>query len=237
MQDRFERTSHVNRAAFLAGTLAAAAAAAPQPAWSSAPAAPAEQASPQELLGRLMAGNRRFLNNDFPPLSTVAQKREALTEMQAPFAAVVSCSDSRVIPNFVFVQGMGDLFVVRVAGNFPDDLGVGSLEYTVEHLGSKLIMIVGHENCGAIKAVYSSIKEKKPLPPHLSAIERVIAPGIKEVVNGGGSMNDAVTANVRAGVALLKSSPPVLSKAVEEGSILIVGGFYHLATGEVTVIR
>ncbi|HEY2554762.1 MAG TPA: carbonic anhydrase [Candidatus Cybelea sp.] len=225
----------MDRAAFLTGTLAAIGAglcdtaALAQP--PSTPTVPAEQ-----LLGRLMAGNKHFVSNDFPPLTKIAEKRELLVEDQAPFASVLTCADSRVVPNFVFVQGLGDLFVARVAGNFPDDLVTGSLEYAQEHLGTHLIMVLGHQNCGAIKAVYSATESNATLPPHLATIQRFIAPGIADVVKRKGSIDDAISANVSAAVAKLKSSSPVISKGVAGGRVLVVGGVYRLGTGEVKLV-
>jgi carbonic anhydrase len=225
----------VDRAAFLTGTLAAigagfcdTAALAQPPSTSTVP--------PKLLLERLMAGNKHFVSNDFPPLSKVAEKRELLVEGQAPFASILTCADSRVVPNFVFVQGLGDLFVTRVAGNFPDDLVTGSIEYAQEHLGTHLIMVLGHQNCGAIKAVYSAIESNATLPPHLTTIQRLIAPGIADVVKRKGSIDDAISANVSAAVAKLKNSPPVISKGVGDGSVLVVGGVYRLGTGEVKLV-
>jgi carbonic anhydrase len=226
---------HLNRAAFLAGSLATVGAGLPKARASAAPASSDE--SPEQLLGRLMAGNRRFLDNDFPKMTKIAEKRELLTESQAPYAAILGCADSRVIPNVIFVSGLGDLFVARVAGNFPDDLVTGSLEYSVEHLGTRLVMVLGHQGCGAVKAVYSAIQSKTSLPPHLSSIERLIAPGIAGVVQAHGSQDEAVEANVRAAVAKLKSSPPVISEGVSSGRLLVVGGVYHLGSGAVTLVR
>ncbi|MGA2759233.1 MAG: carbonic anhydrase [Candidatus Cybelea sp.] len=228
---------NLNRAAFVTGTFAAMSVAFPlRAASASLPATPGAKVSPEQLLGRLMAGNRRFLNNDFPPLTKIAEKREMLTEHQEPFAVILSCADSRVVPNFVFVQGMGDLFVTRVAGNYPDDLVTGSIEYAIEHLGSRLVMVLGHENCGAVDAVYKAIKSKSPLPPHLERIEALIRPGIEDVVRANGSLHEAVLANVRAAVARLKASPPVIEEASASGRVLVVGADYRLDTGEVVPI-
>ena len=224
----------LNRAAFVTGTFAAMSVGFPLRAASASP--PASKESPEQLLARLMAGNRRFLNNDFPAPTKVAEKREMLTEHQEPFAVILSCADSRVVPNFVFVQGMGDLFVTRVAGNYPDDLVTGSIEYAIDHLGSRLVMVLGHQNCGAVEAVYTAIRNKAPLPPHLSRIEALIGPGIEEVVRAHGTLDQAVEANVRAAVAQLKSSPPVIEKASASGRVLIVGANYRLGTGEVVPI-
>jgi carbonic anhydrase len=225
---------NVNRGAFLTGSLAVAAGAVVQRA-DAATAAPAG-ASPEMLLGRLIAGNKRFVDNDFPPSNKVAEKRAMVVEGQAPFASILSCADSRVIPELVFVQGIGQLFVTRVAGNYPDALVTGSIEYAIEHLGTTVIFVLGHEGCGAIKAVYSALKNKEQLPPHLSTIQQLIAPGIASVVDARGSMDAAIDANVRAGAAALRTSQPVIAKAVAAGRVRVAGGVYHLKSGEVTLL-
>lgn len=225
----------LNRAAFVAGSLAALGAALAKSARAASP--PVTGIAPADGLARLMAGNRRFVNNDFPPLSPIAEKREMLSESQAPFAAILSCADSRVVPNIVFLQSIGDLFVARAAGNYPDDLVLGSVEYAVEHLGTRLIMVLGHQNCGAVKAVYSAIENAQPLPPHLHSIERLIAPGIESVVRARGSLNDAIKANVRAAVQAFKAAPPVLAPGVSSGHVRVVGAFYALGTGSVSLLE
>jgi carbonic anhydrase len=235
-----DEAMELNRAAFLAGSAAAIGAALPTAALAAAPAAvasPGSAASPERLLGQLMAGNKRFVDNDFPSPNKLAEKRELLKDTQAPFAAVLSCSDSRVVPNMVFVQGVGELFVARVAGNYPDDLVIASIEYAIEHLGTRLIMVLGHQNCGAIKAVYSAIETNVPLPTHLSTIERLIAPGIADVVRARGTQREAVEANVRTAVATLKTTRPFLSKGVESGHVLVAGGVYQLGSGEVRLLE
>jgi carbonic anhydrase len=229
----------LNRSAFLAGSLAAVGAAFPAGARGAAPeVAPSGGGilSAERLLGQLVAGNKRFVDNDFPPTNRFEQKRELLKDTQAPFAAILGCSDSRVIPNLVFVQGIGDLFVARVAGNYPDDLVIASIEYAIEHLGTRLVMVLGHQNCGAVKAVYQAIQTKVPLPTHLSTIEQLMTPGINSVVQSHGSQMEAVEANVRAAVATLKATPPFLAKAVESGHVLVAGGVYLLPSGEVKLL-
>lgn len=231
---------HLNRAGFLAGTAAAMGAGLAERALAAAPAghAPvASQTSPERLLGELMAGNKRFVNNDFPSQSNISIKRELLETSQAPFAAILGCADSRVIPNFIFVQGLGDLFVCRVAGNFGDDLVTASLEYAIEHLGTRLIMVLGHQNCGAVNAVYSALKDGTNLPPHLSTIQHLIGPGIASVVKSRGSMMEAVEANVRAAKKDLVADSPTLAEGAKSGKILITGGVYQLATGAVKLVE
>ncbi len=229
--------TELNRAAFLAGSIAAMSAALPESARGAAPPPSAGPLpSAERLLGQLVAGNKRFVSNDFPAPNKVAEKRELLKEGQAPFAAILGCSDSRVVPNLIFVAGIGDLFVARVAGNYPDDLVVASIEYAIEHLGTRLVLVLGHQNCGAVKAVYSAVKTKEPLPPHLSTIEQLISPGIASVVDAHGSTDQAIEANVRAAVTNLKAERPYLAKGVESGRILVVGGVYQLASGEVKLL-
>jgi carbonic anhydrase len=225
----------LDRAAFLAGSAAAIGAGLCDTASAAQPGA-TSTVPPAQLLGRLMAGNKRFLNNDFPKLSAIAEKREMLVEGQAPYASILTCADSRVVPNLVFVQGVGEVFVTRVAGNFPDDLVTGSIEYGVEHLGTHLIMVLGHQNCGAVKAVYAALRSKTTLPPHLTIIQELIAPGIAGVVDGKGSIDEAISANVTAAVTKLKNTPTVISGGVANGSVLVVGGVYHLGTGEVKIV-
>ena len=152
-------TMECNRAAFLTGSLALATGALARPADSAT--APPASATPEMLLGQLMAGNKRFVDNDFPTANRIADKRAMVVEGQAPFASILSCADSRVIPELVFVQGIGQLFVTRVAGNFPDDLVTGSIEYAVEHLGTTVIFVLGHESCGAVKAVYCCASKER----------------------------------------------------------------------------
>jgi carbonic anhydrase len=229
----------INRATFLGASLAAVGAAA-QPFSALASATSPAAATPetaQGLLVRLMAGNKRFVNNDFPTLTKLAEKRELLKDTQEPYAAILACADSRVIPNLIFVQGLGDLFVARVAGNYPDDLVTGSLEYAVEHLGTRLIMVLGHQNCGAVKAVYSSVADDTPLPPHLSTIERLIAPGIASVVRARGTIKEAIDANVRAAKITLTSTSSVLAAGVKSGRVLITGGVYTLGSGVVNLVE
>src|SRR5579863_5827209 len=223
-----------NRAAFLTGSLALATGTLAGAA--DAATAPTAEGSPEMLLGRLMAGNKRFVDNDFPSMSRVAEKRELTVEGQAPFAAILSCADSRVIPELVFVQTIGQLFVTRVAGNYPDALVTGSLEFAIQSLGSTVVLVLGHEGCGAVKAVYGAIKGKQQLPEHLSAIQELIAPGIADVVAARGSIEDAIEANVRAAVSALRDSPPVLAKEASAGRIRVAGGVYHLRSGAVKLL-
>ena len=191
--------------------------------------------SPDVALSRLQEGNRRFVKGALANGNLGAERRLAFAEHQAPFASVLSCSDSRVSPELIFDQHIGDLFVVRVAGNFADTVGLGTLEYGYSNLNAKLIVILGHEGCGAIKATVDAIKSGSQLPPHLNALQAGIEPGIKSIAKTG-SYEDAVLANVRAQVLQLSSAGPVLAAAVARGDLRIVGAEYTLLSGEVTVL-
>ncbi|MFY9719376.1 MAG: carbonic anhydrase [Candidatus Cybelea sp.] len=225
----------MNRSLFLAGS-AAAAAGIWLPARGVAAEPGAKSVSPEAALALLMAGNKRFVENELPKENEIEEKRETLVEGQAPFAAILACSDSRVIPNLIFERSLGDLFVARVAGNYPDDLVTASLEYTVEHLGTRLIMVLGHQGCGAVKAVYDAIETKTQLPPHLATFQQLMSPGMAAVVHAHGSQDAAVEANARAAVKALVNSPPVISRGVASGEVRVVGALYHLRSGAVTLL-
>jgi carbonic anhydrase len=226
----------VRRSTWIGGLSAATAiVGAGRPAWAAEPAS-TQVVPPEVLMRELLEGNRRFVAGTLRNGDGIVERRAALTGTQAPFAAIVSCADSRVPPELVFDQGLGDLFVTRVAGNFaPDDI-LGSLEYAVEHLHTRLIVVLGHEGCGAVKAVYEAIKTKTPLPPHLDAIERALRPPIEPIVAAGGTLDEAVSANVKAVVAHIAAAQPVIAPAVEHRTARVVGAEYHLGTGEVRIL-
>jgi carbonic anhydrase len=191
--------------------------------------------TPDDLLRRLQEGNRRFVAGDLPDpkADQAAQRRAVLVEGQAPGIAVLSCADSRVVPNLMFLEGAGDLFVCRVAGNFASDDILGSMEYAVAVLKARLIVVVGHEKCGAVQAVYDALAKNEPMPPHLDAIEAGMRAGIKPVVAANGTMNDAVIANVKANVAKIGSDSAIIKPAIKDGTVKVVGGEYYLGTGRV----
>jgi carbonic anhydrase len=188
------------------------------------------------LLHKLLDGNRRFVDGKLVNRDGIAERREALAEGQAPYAAILTCSDSRVPPELVFDQHIGDLFVTRIAGNFASDDVLGSLEYTFEHLGTRLIVVLGHEKCGAVKATYDAIASHTPLPGYLLAIERGIRPAIEPVVRTRGSVDAAIRANVKATVTRISQAEPVLKKGAEAHALRVVAAEYRLATGTVEVL-
>ncbi len=203
----------------------------------SALAAESAGVPPSEALKRLEDGNTRYVSNtainrDF----SVGRAERA--KSQAPFASIVSCADSRVAPELVFDQGPGDLFVVRVAGNFVNEDGLASLEFGSAVLGSQLIMVLGHTSCGAVRAAIDVVQNGTELPGHLPALAKAIAPAVKEAEaqKPADLMEAATIENVRLNVAYLKTAAPILSDLVAKGKLDVVGGVYDLATGKVGMV-
>ena len=192
--------------------------------------------SPDASLNRLIEGNSRYvrgvaLRHDFK------HEREALAGGQNPYAAVLSCADSRIAPEYAFDSGRGDLFVCRVAGNFASDEMTASLEYAVAVLGTPLILVLGHDGCGAVDATIKSLKDDKPLPGHMPSLVTAIAPAVKAVLpKGEDTLKNAIRQNVIDHVAKLKSATPILSAAVEQNKLKVVGGIYRLKNGKVDMV-
>jgi carbonic anhydrase len=163
-----------------------------------------------------------------------AKRRAELTKSQHPFATIVSCSDSRVPPEIVFDEGLGDLFVVRVAGNVINDESLGSIEYSVDHLAVRLIVVLGHESCGAVKAAKETIAAKGKAPGHIQSLVTAIKPAVKATVNG--DLDATIKANVKHVVDTLRSSTPILKGKVDSGEMKVIGGYYNLDTGAVSFL-
>lgn len=183
---------------------------------------------------RLKDGNQRYMAAKMAGPRRGKDQRALVSKAQLPFAVIVGCSDSRVPPEIVFDQGLGDLFVIRVAGNVMDDPGIGSIEYAVEHLGSRLIVVLGHERCGAVDA---ACKGGNP-GGHVGSLVEAIRPAVEVARRhkGDNLLADAVKANVQRVVDQLKGSWPVLGPEVREEKISIVGAVYDLETGLVEFI-
>lgn len=196
--------------------------------------------SPDESLRRLIEGNARFAHNMDDLTKRDVQRRAELAEGQHPFAIILSCADSRVPPELVFDQELGDLFVVRVAGNTADDASLGSIEYAVDHLGSKLIVVMGHSKCGAVKAAVdtsSAGKQASDLPGHLPAVVSSIMPAVSETKSAQGDpVRAAVIRNVQRTVLALQKCGPILAEAVSNKGVRVVGAIYDLETGEVDLL-
>jgi carbonic anhydrase len=198
---------------------------------------PPNAIAPADALKRLMDGNVRYAANT-PDQRDFSVGRAARVQAQYPIAAVLSCSDSRVAPEFAFDQGPGDLFVMRVAGNIVTMNLLASIEYGVQFLGAPLIMVLGHSGCGAVDAAIKVLKTKAVLPGHLPELITAIKPAVivAQKTQSGNLSDNAIVENVRRQVARLKNSPPVVQKLYAGKKIDIVGGVYDLATGKITLV-
>lgn len=197
---------------------------------------PQNQLSPEEAMSRLVEGNRRYVAGISNRHDFIAE-REALVEGQNPFAAVLGCADSRIAPEYAFDAGHGDLFVVRVAGNFVNDDGVASLEYAVAVLGTPLIMVLGHESCGAVRAGVKRVKENTSFVGHIGTLADSMAPAVREAMKQKGDlMRLSIRQNVLRSVARLRVASPVLADALAANRLRVVGGVYELASGRVQIL-
>jgi carbonic anhydrase len=208
-----------------------------------APAAVAadEPATPSSVpadqgLQMLIEGNQRFVAGNLTSLSTLAQDREQLTSGQSPFAVVVCCSDSRVPPELVFDQTLGQLFVVRTAGQVIDEAARGSIVYGVDFLKAPLLVVLGHSGCGAVDAAIAALAGN-PIPGYAYRFAEGIGPAVQSVLNEpGDQLDNAVRANIEMGVNQLRTAEPDLAAAVQSGQLTVAGGYYDLASGEVSFL-
>ena len=208
--------------------------------------------SPDEALQKLMDGNQRYLDNQTTgsKLSDAAT-RTSLAKSQKPYAIILTCSDSRVPPEIIFDKGLGEIFVIRVAGNVPDPVVLGSIEYAAEHLGSPLVMVLGHERCGAVKATVDA-KGKSTGSKNIDAIVKVVAPAVKAAAKDCQACKDdkkcadtkkdefvecVVDANAKIVAASLTKNSQILKHLLHEKKIRIVAAKYDLDDGKVTLFK
>ena len=188
--------------------------------------------APDIALKKLMEGNERFVKHQPNHPNQDLLRRETITEKQEPFAVVVCCSDSRVAPEIIFDRGLGDTFVLRVAGNVIGELGLESVRFGADTLNAPLIMVLGHQNCGAVKAVLEggdSIRDIK-------AIAKKIEPVIQEAKKmSGDQLMHAVELNAKAIKDRLVKDP-LLSKFIKDGKLKIVAAYYDFETGRVSLL-
>ena len=197
---------------------------------------PQNVVSPDASLELLRKGNKRYVEGE-SRRHDFKREREALVRGQNPYAGILSCADSRIAPEYAFDSGRGDLFVCRVAGNFANDDTIASMEYAVAILHTPLIMVLGHDACGAVDATIKSLKDNTTLPGHLPSLVTSLAPAVKAVSGRPGDLLDnAIRQNVIDNVAKLKSATPILNSAVEQGKLKVVGGIYRLKDGRVEMI-
>jgi len=190
-----------------------------------------------ESLNKLLDGNKRFVSGGLATKDLGENRRQELTKGQHPFATVISCSDSRVAPELIFDQGLGDIFIIRVAGNVVEPTTLGSIEYGVEHLHTPLLIILGHENCGAVTAALGAEGEPEG---NIGAILKKIMPAVnaakKEKKGPEDTLNIAIKENVRNTYAAVMKSE-VIAELVHEGKLKIVGAEYYLGTGKVEIFE
>jgi carbonic anhydrase len=197
-------------------------------------AGPGATITADDALARLRAGNERFVAGDLSHPNTGPDRRAEVAKGQVPFAIIVGCSDSRVGPEVVFDQGLGDLFVIRTAGNVVDDVALGSIEYAADHLGAPVILVLGHTRCGAVSAAVAGGEAHG----HIGSIVEKIKPAVEETRGKPGDpVDNAVRANVRHVVRQLRGASPILSKLVKAGKLRVVGACYDLDTGRVEFLE
>lgn len=191
------------------------------------PAIAQNNITPDEVLKQLLEGNQRFIENKRKNPNQTLTRVQEVAQGQAPFAAILSCADSRVPAEIIFDRGLGDLFVVRNAGNIATAAEIGSLEFGTLVLGAKVLMVIGHQSCGAVKATMAG----NAVPGQISSILDAIKPAIKP----NQTLEEATIANVKLGISRLQASP-VISQLIKDGKLKIAGGYYNLETGQVQVV-
>jgi carbonic anhydrase len=202
---------------------------------------PRTPVSADRALRELLDGNERFVKGQPASPRRSPEDFRALAEVQYPTTVVVSCADSRVAPEILFDVGVGDIFVVRIAGNVVNGAGVtvkGSIEYAIAELNVPLILLLGHSGCGAVKAAMKHIDAKDSLPGAINGLVELIKPAVAQSRGEpGDAVDNAVRKNVEIGVERLKELEPILAPRVKEGKVKVVGAVYDLRTGVVTMLE
>lgn len=196
--------------------------------------AAADPPTPAEALSRLKTGNAAFVSTPGEALPIDAEQRRALAAGQAPFATVLSCADSRVPPEIIFHTGLGELFVVRSAGHVTDRSVLASLEYAAEHLNVPLVVVMGHESCGAVKAAIET-PASTSLGPNLDYLLKAIRPAVAATASAPDAVRirEAILKNVEDTVNDLMDESAILRHAAESGAMGLVGAYYELSSGRV----
>jgi len=193
-------------------------------------------ATPDDALSVLMAGNARYVDHSPVHPNQSAERQAEVAQGQHPWAAILGCIDSRVPPELVFDQGLGDLFVARTAGQVIDNVVLGSLEYAVEE-GIKLIMVLGHQSCGAVKATIQTLQSNGHAEGQIETLVEAIKPAVIQAQSQPGDLVDnSVRANVALELEYLKSSSQIISQALDHQMIKTVGAIYDLTTGAVNLL-
>lgn len=230
------------RRALLTGGLAVAAVALSGCSSASTPkpttAAPEPRpATPQAAFARLMEGNERWVSGNLKHPDRDPDRRELVAQAQDPFGVILSCIDSRVPPELLFDTGLGDLYVLRTGAQAVGPVVTGSVEYGPMTSSTPLIVVLGHQRCGAVDASYKSLRDGKPLPGNLEAIAKALRPAYEQAVSQGGA--DPVDTMTRAQITLtaddLRANAD-LAPLVQKGSLAVTGAYYSLDTGQVEVL-
>lgn len=200
---------------------------------------PPVRAGADEILRQLLAGNERFAAGSTKNPRRLPGDFRSVAEGQKPVAVIVTCADSRVPPELLFDMGVGDLFVIRVAGNVVSGAGPvvkGSVEYAVAELNVPLVIVLGHSSCGAVKSAVKHIDQTDSLPGAINELVELIEPAVLAVRGRPGNpLENAIRANVSLGVDKLKGLEPILGPRVKDGRLKVVGGVYDLRTGRITM--
>jgi carbonic anhydrase len=192
--------------------------------------------TPEQALEKLMDGNSRFVKGDLDNLDRMseAKNRTLVAGGQHPYAIILACSDSRVPPEILFDKGLGELFVVRVAGNIVERHELGSIEYAIEHLGAKLIMVLGHERCGAVTAAFNANGLSDG--SNIGSLVESIAPAVVETKAVGGDIEECIVTNIKKVSEELEARSAIVKEGVEAGTVKIVRAKYDLDDGKVTLL-
>jgi carbonic anhydrase len=206
-----------------------------------APPSGSKPVTADDALKDLMDGNARFAKGEATSPRRTPEDFRAVSGTQMPIAVVIACADSRVAPELLFDAGIGEVFVIRVAGNVVEGTGAavkGSIEYAIAELNVPLVVVLGHTNCGAVKAAVQHIDQKDSLPGSINGLVELIKPAVSKVQGEPGDVYENVTrANILAGVERLKGLQPIIAPRVEAGSVKVVGGVYDLKTGKVQLLE
>jgi carbonic anhydrase len=225
------RRSLLGAGGAIAGSIALAGFAA-----SPASASAAAPSTPQAALAALLAGNKRFVGGHAKHPNQTTKRLQKVAAGQDPFAIVLGCADSRVGAEILFDQGIGDLFVNRVAGNVVDDLLLGSIEYAVEEFAPPLLIVLGHERCGAIKATVGAVNSGGEAPGHIGAIVNALKPIVAPYAKQANAVEKGVQVNILAQAAAIMEQSAIVREQVEKGAMAVVGARYDLDTGRVKVL-
>ena len=192
--------------------------------------------TPELALQKLIDGNLRYASGNASHPNQSLERRAELVSGQHPFAVILGCSDSRIPPELIFDQGLGDVFVIRTAGEVVDNASLASIEYAVDHLGVPLVMVLGHDSCGAVTAAVKGGE----VEGHLGSLMDFISPSVnqaREMGQEGDLLNSSINNNVHNIVEALENSQPILSEKVEREELMILGARYHLDSGLVEILE